>query len=146
MDFLAGACRLTSRHDLRSGRSALHPFRRDVSRLFGAGPDNEMNKPLSVEERTLIEAAIARTSNQWDGGHRELKLAMQAEGYWLHAVRGVDPIEGGNDGDADYCVFCGPGYHKPDCAWLQAQASQPTTQPQQSSTASPDPQGSDSQT
>lgn len=41
-----------------------------------------MNAPLTPDERTAIEAAIARTERMWGGGHKELVRAMEAEAYW----------------------------------------------------------------
>jgi hypothetical protein len=82
-------------------------------------------KPLTPEERQQVERAIARTSNQWDGGHPELKLLLSAEAYWREEVKTIGMA-------SSHCPCCGqfvnslnPRIHpeKPhaeNCPWLAA--------------------------
>lgn len=79
-------------------------------------------KPLSKERREEIGTLQVwlRTTNQM-AAHAAITDVLAAEQYWRVAVRDIEPIHGGNDGESDYCLLCGTGYHKPNCPWLKAQ-------------------------
>ncbi len=93
--------------------------------------------PLALVEirlegsRAQIDAAITRTANQWDGGHRELKLLRDAEKMWREAVKSLEMVRNAKD-TGTLCPFpnCAHfddpptrGYkdHSPECPWLLAQ-------------------------